>query len=148
VSDWAVLFLGLIALATLTQTAFMVVLALRAQALERRVAALSDRLERDVRPMLEGVTRVAANAAEISDLAVIQMRRIDEVIADVTDRIKDTTAQIQKVVIRPLGPLADIVPFLRGIQRGFEVYHKLRGHERGRRSPAHSYDAEDEHLFI
>lgn len=147
-NGWAVVFLGLIALASLTQVAALIVLAFRAQAMERRLTALTERFERDLRPSLESVARIARNAEEISDLAVLQMRRVDEVVADTSDKLRETTALIQRTVVRPLGPLVDLAAFLKGLRRGLEVYQQLRGFERGNRAPARSYDTEDEHLFI
>ena len=118
--------------------------------LARRVDELNARLDREIKPALENLTRVSRAAAEIADLATLQARRVDLLLADTIDKIEETTGVIQQFVVRPLKPIGGIFAFLRGIQRGLEVYTQL-----GRGAPgppqAHrrrSHTEDDEHLFI
>ena len=143
----ALVFLGIIALASLTQTVFLIVLALESRRIAARVLELRERIEKDLRPSLESLSRISRNLAEVSDLGVLQARRIDAVIASTLDKVEDTTETLRKFVIRPLAPLADILAFLKGVKRGLEVYNQLRGFDGGARGQTRSY-AEDEHLFI
>lgn len=146
---WAVVFLGVIAIASLVQSVFLVGLAVQGRRLARRVEEVQQRFERDLRPGLESFQRIARNAAEVSDLAVLQARRVDEVVADTIEKVEQTTALIRRKIVRPLEPLADLAAFLKGLKRGVEVYQQLRGFEAGRRRPSRSYaETEDEHLFI
>jgi hypothetical protein len=146
-SDWALVFLGVIALASLAQTVFLVVLALESRRMAARVQELRDRFEKDLRPSLDNLSRLSRNLAEISDLGVVQARRVDEAVADTLDKVKDTTESIRRFLVRPLAPLGDILAFLRGVRRGVEVYNQLRGMDGGARPQPRSY-SEDEHLFI
>jgi hypothetical protein len=146
---WGVVFLGIIAVASVVQSAFLIGLMLEGKKLSKRVADMQDKIEREIKPSLDNVTRVTRNLAEVSDLAVLQARRVDGLLADTIEKVEETTTLIRKVVLRPIGPLVDIAAFLKGIRRGLEVYQQLRGFERrervGRRGSA---EDDDEHLFI
>jgi len=148
--SWGVVFLGLIALASLVQAGFLIGLALAGMRLARRVDELSARLDRELKPALENLTRVSRAAAEIADLATLQARRVDLLLADTIDKIEETTGVIQQFVVRPLKPIGGIFAFLRGIQRGLEVYTQLgRGPAGPHQAPRRrSHTEDDEHLFI
>jgi hypothetical protein len=143
-----VAFLGVIALASLVQAIFIIVLAAGGRRLARQVEELQTRFDRELRPILDNLARTSRNLAEVSDLATLQARRIDELIADTVDKIEDATTMLRKVVMRPLGPLVDAAAFLKGIRRGLQVYRTLRGQDARERAPYRRYQDEDEHLFI
>lgn len=147
-STWAIVFLGLIALASLTQTTLLMLVLLEGRRLARRVDALQDHLEKDLRPTLEGLARISRNFAEISDLTVLEARRIDAAIADAVDRFQDLTRELKSLLLRPLGPLVDVMAFIKGIERGVQVYRQLSGHDARERGASRRYAEEDEHLFI
>jgi len=144
---WAVVFLGIIAIASVVQSAFLIGLALEGKKLSRRVAEIQDRIEREIKPSLDNVARVTRNLAEVSDLAVLQARRVDGLLADTIEKVEETTTLIRRVVLKPIGPLVDLAAFLKGLRRGLEVYQQLRGFER-RERVARGFDDDDEHLFI
>jgi hypothetical protein len=146
--SWGVVFLGIIAFGSLVQAAFLIKLALEGRELSRRLAELQERVDRDLRPALEGLARVTRNLAEVSDLAVIQARRVDDLLADTVEKIESTTSIVRNVVLRPLGPLVDLAAFFKGVRRGLEVYQTLRGFDRRERPPRGGYADDDEHLFI
>ena len=148
--SWGVVFLGVIAVASLVQAAFMVGLALGGLRLARRLAELSDKLDREIKPALDNVTRVSQAAAEIADLATLQARRLDLLFADTVEKIEETTGVIQQLVVRPLKPVGAIMAFMRGLQRGMETYLQL-GHGAHAARHSHrrrSHTEDDEHLFI
>jgi hypothetical protein len=144
--SWAVVFLGVIALGSIVQAGFLIGLAVSGRRLARRLDEFQDRLDRDFRPTLEHLARVSRNMAEVSDIAVLQVRRVDGLLEDTIDKIEDTTTVVRRVILGPLGPIANIVAMLRGVRRGLEVFRELRGLERAGRA-SRRY-AEDEHLFI
>jgi hypothetical protein len=146
-SGWVLVFLGILALSSLTQTIFLIVLALESRRVAARVDELRERVEKDLRPSLESLARISKNIAEISDLGVLQARRIDAVLADTLDKVEATTETLRQFVVRPPAPLGDVFAFLKGVRRGLAVYSQLRGFDGGTRGQARSY-AEDEHLFI
>ena len=149
--SWGVFFLGLIALASIVQAGFLIGLVVYGRRLAHRVDALQVRLDREISPALENFNRVSRAAAEIADLATLQARRLDLVLADTVDKIEETTATVQRLVVWPFKPIGGIVAFLKGLQRGMEVYFQFdrsgppepRPHPRRR-----SRGEDDEHLFI
>lgn len=141
-------FLGVIAVSTLVQAAFMVALALGGLRLARRVEELQARIDRELKPTLDHLSRITRNLAEISDLATLQARRIDDLLVDTVGKIEDVTAAVRNVVARPLGPLADLMAFVKGLRKGLDVYRQLGGFERRRGVPRRSPAEDDEHLFI
>ena len=153
--SWGIFFLGVIALAAVVQAGFLIGLVVFGLRLARRMDDLQSRLDKDITPALANFTRVSQAAAEISDLAALQARRLDLLLADTIERIDETTSVIQQFVVRPLKPVGGILAFLRGLQRGMEVYRQLGGSAGPaasgappaprRRSRSHE---DDEHLFI
>lgn len=146
--SWGIVFLGIVAFGSLVQSAFLVGLAVSARRLSRRMTELQERVDRDLRPALDNLARVTRNLAEVSDLAVIQARRVDDLLADTVEKIESTTSVVRNVVLRPLGPLVDLAAFFKGLRRGLEVYQTLRGFDRRERPPRGGYSEDDEHLFI
>ena len=142
-------FLGVIALATLVQAGFTVALALGGLRLARRIDELSIRVDRELKPTLDNLSRVTRNLAEVSDLATLQARRVDRLLADTVEKLEEVATIVRRVVVRPLGPLADLAALFKGLRRGLDIYRQLGGFERRHRAtPRRSYAEDDEHLFI
>ena len=147
--SWGIVFLGVIALASVVQAGFLIGLVVAGLRLGRRMDAIQTRLDREVTPALENFTRVSRAAAEISDLATLQARRIDLLLADTIDKIEETTGVIQQFVVRPLKPVGSILAMLKGVQKGMEVFLQLGGRPQGVHSgPRRKSHEDDEHLFI
>jgi len=144
---WGVVFLGVIALASVVQGIFLVGLMVFGRRLGQRIDALQARIDRDVTPALENFVRMSRAAAEIADLATVQARRIDLLLADTIEKVEETTSLVQQLVVRPLRPLGSILAFLKGVQRGLAVYGAL-GRERDASVPRRRGRDDEEHLFI
>jgi hypothetical protein len=143
-------FLGVIAVASLVQAGFLVAFAMGGLKLFRRLDELQARLDREWKPALDQITRISRNVAEVSDLATLQARRIDLFVGDTVDKLEGVTANVQHMLLRPLGPLADLTALIKGLRKGIEVYRELGSHDavRGRVIPRRSHVEDDEHLFI
>ncbi len=146
--SWGVVFLGVIALSSMVQAFFLLGVAREGKRLVRRLDELQAQIDREIRPSLDQLARIARNLGEISDLAVLQARRIDDLVEDTVGKIEETTSVIRRLILKPLGPLSDIVAFLKGLKRGLEVYRQLSGFDSERRGARRYDDVEDEHLFI
>jgi hypothetical protein len=143
--------LGLLALSSLVQTVFLVLVARHAQRLARRIDEIQQRFDRDISPSLENLARMTRNLTEVSDLAVLQARRIDALIVDTTERFEDVAGLLRGLFLRPLGRFGRLTAFLHGVRRGYEVYRRLGINEPRRAAALRRRDeryAEDEHLFI
>jgi hypothetical protein len=143
----AVIFLGVIALSSLVQAAFLITLGKESRKLGRRLDEIEQRFETEVRPTLQSVARISKNFAEVSDSLASQARRVDAFMADTVAKLEETTTAVREVVLRPLGPLVDITALLKGFRKGFEIYRRLGGIESERKGGTRRYQ-DDEHLFI
>jgi hypothetical protein len=142
---WGVVFLGVIALASVVQAGFLIGLVVYGRRLAHRVDALQVKLDREIAPALANFDRVGRAAAEIADLATLQARRLDLLLADTIEKIEEATTAVQQLVVRPLKPIGAIIAFLKGLQRGVDVYFQLG---RGGASRRRGRGEDDEHLFI
>ena len=86
--------------------------------------------------------------AEISDLATLQARRIDLVLGDSLEKVEEALAVLQRVVTRPMRPIANILAIIRGVQTGLDVFLQLGKGERSSKSSSRRSAEDDEHLFI
>jgi hypothetical protein len=145
---WGIVFLGVIAVGMTVQAAFMVTVSLALLRLAHRVDTLQDKLEHQITPALEGLERVSRNAAEISDLATVQARRLDLLLADTIERVDETVRVVQRLVARPLRPISHVAAVLRGVQRGLDVFLQLERKDRKPRPKRRGGGEDDEHLFI
>ena len=143
----AVIFLGVIALSSLVQAAFLITLGKESRKLGRRLDEIEQRFEAEVRPTLQAVAKISKNFAEVSDSLASQARRVDAFMADTVNKLEETTSALREVVMRPLGPLVDITALLKGFRKGLEIYKRLGGMESERKGGARRYQ-DDEHLFI
>jgi hypothetical protein len=146
-STLAVVFLGLIALSSLVQAAFLIGLTLEGRKLGRRLDEIERRFEKEIQPALRSLARLSTNLAEASDIVSVQARRVDRFMADTIDKLEDATLILRQVMMRPVGTLLDITALLKGFRKGLEIYRRLGGIESERRGGARRY-SDDEHLFI
>ena len=79
-----VVLLGVMALASLTQAVFLIVLAVEGRRLAQRVDTFQSRIGGELRPILGEVTRATENLAAASAATLGQARRIDVMMTDVT----------------------------------------------------------------
>jgi hypothetical protein len=140
-------FLGVIALASLVQGAFLVGLALGGLRLARRVGELQKSVETEIRPAFDDVSRLAQNLAAVSEIATGQAHRLEALVAQTVSRVEHAHSQVRTAIDHPLGPFRDVGAILKGFRRGLEVYQRLGGLNAQRQGASRRY-AEDEHLFI
>jgi hypothetical protein len=146
-SSGATILLAVIALSAIVQAVLICGIALGGRKLTQRIDELQGKVDRDIRPALANLSQVTRNVAEASDLAVVQVRRIEGVVGDTLDRLEDTRRSIQRVARVPLLALGRAGAVMNGFRRGFDVYRQLGSLQAQGRGRARSY-REDEHLFI
>jgi hypothetical protein len=139
VSRWVELWLGIIALATLTTAVVQVAVLVAAGRLARRLERLTARVEEELGPLFQHANAIGRDASRATALATAQVERADEVFADVARRLDETMTTLQQVVGRPAREGAAL---LAGLRAALAALRDLRpGRSRSR--------AEDEEaLFI
>ncbi len=137
----AVVFVGLIAVATLVTAAVQVGLIVVVMRLATRLEAIGSLFETEIRPLVANATTVSSQAARVGELAVAQMERADRLLTDVARRIDDTTRLVQGTLLAParegralLAALGAVVGALRDGRRA--------------RSAAAAAGEDDDPLFI
>lgn len=146
-STLAEVFLGVIALSSLVQAVFLIGLARGGMRLSKRVTQMQERYDRELRPLVDHASRVSRNLAEVSDLAVLQVRRVDGLVSDTLERVDQAAGQINRLIVKPLGPITDVAALLKGLRVAVDVYRDLSVSDR-RPRPSRRTVEEDEHLFI
>jgi len=145
--DLGLVFLGVIALSSLVQGLFLLGLGWGGLKLMRRVQELQGRVESELRPAMASVSRITQNVSELSEVASVQVQRVETLVDHTLQRVEDTKAQVREAMSVPLGGLVEVSALLKGFRRGLDVYQRLGGLEAQTRGTTRRY-AEDEHLFI
>ena len=145
--DWGTLLLGLIALGSLIQALVIIGIAVGGLRVARRVQDMQENVDRELRPALDSLTRVANNASEVAVVVGTQARRVEEMVGLTMERLDLARAQVRGRVSRPMASLADVGALLKGFRRGLSVYRQLGGLEDQAGGGPRRY-RDDEHLFI
>ena len=140
-SFWAEVFLGVIALATLTMAAIQVGVIVYGMSVARRVNRLLAQVEQEMKPLAESINLIARDAARISALATGQVERVDRLVTDLTTRIEQTATTVHDAILKPL---RDGAAVMSGVKAAIDVFRTLT--DRSGRTRARA--DEDEALFI
>jgi len=139
VSDWAVVFLGVIAAATLVTAIAQVGVFVAAARLAKRVQALVDNVDREVKPIFGHLDAIGRDASRAASLAAAQVERVDRLVTTLTARLDELLRTFQETVARPARDSAAIVA---GFKAAMSVIRQFRASRSGTR-------AEDEEaMFI
>jgi hypothetical protein len=141
VSFWAEVFLGVIALATLTMAAIQVGVIVYGLSVARRVNRLLSQVEQDMKPLAESINTIARDAARISSLATGQVERVDRLVTDLTARVEQTASTLNDAILRPL---RDGAAIMSGVKAAIEVLREILPRSAAKRGRAEDEDA----LFI
>ncbi|HET8647701.1 MAG TPA: hypothetical protein VFO85_19540 [Vicinamibacteria bacterium] len=141
------ILLGAIAVSSIVQVLVLLAVAIGGMQLMRRVQALQGRVEREIEPVLASLSAMSRNVAEASDVAVLQVRRVEALVDETMERIDEARAQVGRIVRKPRGLIGDVSAVFKGLRRGLAVYQRLGGLQVPERGKARRYGG-DEHLFI
>ena len=122
-----VVLLGVMALASLTQAVFLVLLALEGRRLAQRVDAFQSRIGGEMRPILGDITRATENLAAASAATVGQARRVDAMMTDVTSRLSDTQGLFRNLILPTAIRLVSVTAAVRAVRKGLAMYRRVRG---------------------
>ena len=141
-NDWALVFLGVIAVATLVMAAIQVGAMIYGARAAQRLEHMLGRLETDLKPVLERAKQVSEDAAKMSALATVQVERVDQVFQDLSQRIDETAVMIPRAVVTPAREGAALFAAVRA------TVAALRGVTGGSRKSPPTGVEEDDALFI
>jgi hypothetical protein len=139
VSSWSEVFLGIIAIATLTIAIGQVALFVAAGRLAKKVGRLADTLDHELKPLFAQINAIARDASRAAALATAQVERADQLFGDLLTRFEAARTAVQEAVSIPLrhGPA-----FLAGYRAVMGVLRDFRAGRRRSRAD------DDDALFI
>ncbi len=141
-TDWSLVFLGAIALATLTMAAIQVGVIVYAGRLKWRMDRLAETVEQDLKPLIGRLKEMSGDAARVTSLAVAQAERVDQLFAEFSQRSDHILSLVQNAVVVPA---REGMAVLEGLRAGLAALRSLAE----RRGSQPSTTAEDEEaLFI
>lgn len=140
-TDWSLVFLGVIAGATLVMALIQVGAILAALRLARQAQQVLTSVQEDVRPLIARANAIADEASRTVALATSQAQKLDRLVTDLSRRAEDTAAVLQEAIVTPA---REGLALFAGIKAGLAALRGLRN--LGPREGRHA-DEEDP-LFI
>ena len=139
--SWTEVFLGIIAVATLTMALLQLGIVMYGWMVARKIGRLVADVERDMSSIMDSLNAVARDAARATALAAVQVERVDRLFADLTVRVEQTAATVQKAIIAPLREGAAVMA---GLRAAVAVLKELTG----RSGASGARSEEEDALFI
>jgi hypothetical protein len=139
VNDWGIVFLGVIAAATLITALAQVAFIVATGRLARRLERAADNVQREVRPLVEHLDAIGRDARRASSLAAAQMERVDHLSADLADRLDRTLNTLQTAAA---GGMREGAAMLAAFRAAMVVVREFRA------SRARAGAEDDDALFI
>lgn len=140
-NGWALVFLGVIAVATLVTAILQVAVLVAAGMLTRRIGRLADQVERELSPLLASLNAIGKDAARAASLATAQVERVDKLFADAVQRLEATMNAIQHAVSLPAREGAALMV-------GFRAVLEALRRGTGPRPPRNRSTDDEDALFI
>jgi cob(I)alamin adenosyltransferase len=121
-----VILVAIIAAGSLMQIAFIAVLAWKGLALARGLGEMKKRLRADLGPALDDASRIARNAAALSEMATAQMASAEAAISNAKGKVEE----IRETIGYEMDRAAALAGMARTVARRIAA---LRRRQRGRR---------------
>jgi hypothetical protein len=115
VSEWQVVFLGVMAVALVAMAAAQVMISVALMRATRQLSATVQSIQRDLGPLIDKAHRMTDDAARVAALAVTQLERVDRLVSSLSTRIEQTVATVQDAVVSPLKQGATMIAALRAV---------------------------------
>jgi hypothetical protein len=116
VSSWGEIFLGVIAIATLSTAIVQVGVLVAAGRLARRAERLMDHVEHELAPLFVHLNSIGQEMSRAASLTSGQFDRVDRLLADTGHRIEQGIGALQASLS---APAKESVALLRGLQAAF-----------------------------
>ena len=123
--NWANLYLGIIAAATLAMALLQIVCLVAASRVARRLERLVERVESEFAPVVGHLDAIGRDAAHAASLATAQVERVDRLFANVGQRAEQTLTSLQATLG---GTAREGAAIMAGVRAGLAV---LRDRSRG-----------------
>jgi hypothetical protein len=138
--NWDVVFLGVIAVATLVMALIQVGAVVAALRVARQAQATLDSVHQEIRPLIARASAVIDEASRTAALATAQAQKVDVMLTDLSRRVEETALVVQEAIVRPARHGFAIVAAIRAALGAFRGAHDMR--------PRHGRAEEEDPLFI
>ena len=139
-NGWALACLAVMAVALLAMAIGQIVLAVVAARIARQTAETVQEVRRDLRPILEKAQKIANDASRVTEIALLQAERVDQMVESTALRIDETLTSVHNAVT---GPLRQGSAVIAGVRAALEVFRSVSD----RRARSHGRE-DDDALFI
>ena len=137
-SDWALVWLGVMAISLAIMTVLQCAVAFTAMKVARQTAQSLRDFQRDLKPLLDKAHRIADDAARTTAIAAAQAERLNQLVRTTTDRVDETLGLVQGAIAGPLRHGSLFVAVARAVMAIWEGRKERRRHNR----------EEDDALFV
>ena len=144
-TDWSLVFLGAIALATLTMAVIQVGVIVYAGRLKWRMDRLAETVEQDLKPLMGRLKEMSGDAARVTSLAVAQAERVDQLFAEFSQRSDHILSLVQNAVVVPA---REGMAVLEGLRAGLAALRSLAERRASQASGTAEGVEDEEALFI
>lgn len=138
-TDASNVFLAVIAISVLAMAVLQIGAVVLLARSMKRVMALTEDLQRDIKPLVAKVNAIADEAQRAAALATKQVERVDLLVGDVTRRVHETSDAIHSLVTGPMRQGGALVSGLRAALTALLTTKADRRFER---------DEEEDALFV
>ena len=122
ITGWALASLIVMAVALVAMAAGQVILAISMARVSRQTLEAVRDFQRELRPTIDRLGKVAEDASRVSALAVVQAERVDQLVQSTAHKIESTTTAVHNIVTGPLQQGAAIVA---GIRAAVELFRAM-----------------------
>ena len=140
-TDWAVIWLGVIAVAAAVMAAVQIGLIVVGLRLARQLSATMEEVRREVRPLADKVHRIADDAARATSLATIQIERVDQMLSTTTARVDEGLTIVRHAMG---GPIRQGYAVALAVRAALAAFRRPRANGGRSRTVGH----EDDALFV
>ena len=143
-SDWAVIWLGVIAVSIALMAMIQIGLIIVSLRVARQLSAAADDIRKEIKPLVEKVHRIADDAARATSLASIQIERIDQILSTTTARVDEGLSILRNAIG---GPLRQGYAVALAVRAAISAFSRRSDRDTRRPSSAAPRDEEDA-LFV
>jgi hypothetical protein len=141
VTDSSGLFLAIIAVSTLVMALVQIGAILAVLRVAKQVTDVLVSVQRDLKPLMAKANDIVGEASRTVTLATAQAQKVDKLVTDLTRRVDETSALVQKAIV---APAREGIAIVAAVKAALGVFRGL-GDFRGR--PGRAGEEEDP-LFI
>ncbi len=147
-NEWAVVFLGVMAVAAMAQSVFVVVAALSLRRTGQQLTEFCQRFDAEIKPTLDDLRKGAANLRAVSDSGREQAARIEALLSTTLTSIEATIENVRSLIVEPVASLTELSAFWGGLRRGLDTYRTSEPKGRSPKKSSRRSEDSDEHMFI